>query len=464
MSQFIGIDITKELGKGAYKKAYKAIEIPNESNSLFASNLNIDSLAVVSITFREYKAIKIENIIEELKVQNDYANNEPQLAPQLYLVTIQYGNEFIKNIPIDDFLENGKETFNDFLDANKQTTNAEPKLYFLEELCGPTPGKKQPPLIIDDNFFNKVDELINNLISKSNLLFTDFKPQNTCPQYDASGNLINIMALDLDLKFSYSIDEIKDDLNQMIHQKMDEPIEVSQQIVKDFVKDYMFIQFYYMLLKYATNLKPQNKIFIRNKIMTQLPPEKLLYQLSIFNVIAFMNVLDNTKSITIGHLAYKFPIFKYVFTNDYDNLYEEKYKNKMLYNETKNIDENEEIFTRVVMGQLFERISHILYTYSNNNLLPFTNIVDIVNPPEKLNLSDFNNVPEIDYKQEETEVYIPINKPPTPKKIEYKEENKVDYELDEAGLFGSEGGKRKTKKNRKNRRNKRKSNKNKLTK
>ena len=43
MSQFIGIDITKELGKGAYKKAYKAIEIPNESNSLFASNLNIDS-------------------------------------------------------------------------------------------------------------------------------------------------------------------------------------------------------------------------------------------------------------------------------------------------------------------------------------------------------------------------------------------------------------------------------------
>ena len=69
------------------------------------------------------KSIKIENIIEEIKLQNDYANNEPQLAPKIYLVTIQYGNEFLKNIPIDDFLENGKETFNDFLDANKQTTS-----------------------------------------------------------------------------------------------------------------------------------------------------------------------------------------------------------------------------------------------------------------------------------------------------------------------------------------------------
>lgn len=330
MSQFIGIDITKELGKGAYKKAYKAIEVTNENESLFEYNLDINSLAVVSITFREYKNIKIEHIIEELKVQNDYANNEPQLAPKLYLVTIQYGNKFIKNIPIDDFLNNGEKMFNDFLDANKQITNAEPKIYFLEELCGPTPGKKQPPLIIDDNFFDKVNKLIDNLRTKSNLLFTDFKPQNTCPQYDASGNLTNIMALDLDLKFSYKIDDIKDDLNQMIAQKMDDPIEVSNQIVFDFVKDYMFIQFYYMLLKYATNLTSQNKIFIRNKINIRIPPEKLLYQLSIFNVIAFMNVLTNrnTKSITIGDLAYKFPIFKYVFTNDYDNLYEEKYKKK----------------------------------------------------------------------------------------------------------------------------------------
>lgn len=460
MSKLIGIDITKELGKGAYKKAYKAIEVSNENESLFAANLNIDSLAVVSITFREYKAIKIENIIEELKTQNNYANNEPQLAPKLYLVTIQYGNEFIKNIPIDDFLENGKETFNDFLDANKQITNAEPKIYFLEELCGPTPGKKQPPLIIDDIFFNKVDELINNLITKSNLLFTDFKPQNTCPQYDASGNLINIMALDLDLKFSYSINEIKDDLNQMIAQKMDDPIEVPEQIVLNFVKDYMFIQFYYMLLKYATNLTSQNKIFIRNKINQQIPPEKLLYQLSIFNVIAFMNVLTNTKSITIGDLAYKFPIFKYVFTNDYDDLYEKKYKNKMLYNETLKLNENEEIFTRVVMGQLFERISHILYTYSNNNLLPITNIVDIVAPPEKISLEDLEEAPIVSYK----ETYNPINEKEIKNKKNYTSAEK-NFSIDDANFFASsEGGKRKTKKNRKNKRNKRKSNKNKLTK
>ena len=57
----------------------------------------------VSITFYKAKSIKIQDIIEdikliieEIKLQNEYANNEPQLAPKIYFVTIQYGNEFIK--------------------------------------------------------------------------------------------------------------------------------------------------------------------------------------------------------------------------------------------------------------------------------------------------------------------------------------------------------------------------------
>ena len=444
MSQFIGIG--DELGRGSYKKAYKAIE------SLFTTTgLDINNLAIVSIAS---KLIQIDDIIKEIALQNEYANNIPQLAPKLYLVTIQYGNEFIKNILIDDFLENGKETFNDFLDANKTTTNAEPKIFFLEELCGPTPGKNQP-LIIDNNFFDKVDELINNLITKSNLLFTDFKPQNTCPQYDASGNLENIMALDLDLKFSYSIDKIKTDINKKIKEQQQieeqkqiekEPIEVSNQLVFNFVKDYMFIQFYYVLLKYATNITSQNKIFIREEINKRLPPEKLLKQLLIFNVIGFEYVLSKQPFVRISDLADRFPIIKYVFTDINNNLYEEEYKKKSL-----NIDEP--TFTTVIRNQLFQQISHILYTYSNNSLLQITNIVDIVNSPEKISLEDFKYVPEIDYNNsnKEEKPYSPINELPKPGKIEYPKEKKVDYDIDD-GLFDSEGGKRKTKKNRINRR------------
>ncbi len=453
MSKLIGIDITKELGKGAYKKAYKAIELTNEKESLFVANLDIDSLAVVSITFREYKNITIEHIIEELDVQNNYANNIPQLAPKLYLVTIQYGNEFIKNIPIDDFLENGKDTFNSLV-TNKLTN--EPKIYFLEELCGPTPSKKQPPLIIDDNFFDKVDELINNLITKSNLLFTDFKPQNTCPQYNASGNLTNIMALDLDLKFSYSINEIKDDLNQMIAQKMDDPIEVPEQIVLDFVKDYMFIQFYYMLLKHATNITENDKLFIKNKINIRISPEKLLYQLSIFNVIVLMYAMTLSikynVTISLENIKPKFPIFFYVLEN----------KNINVYNKYLLATENETKIKENIMVPLFNNIAFVIYNnYDTNVPVIFTDIVYIVNPEYKVSLEELNNeliIADNDSKKEE-KPYSPINTKETKNKKNYTEKD-ADYDTDD-DLFASKGGKRKT---RKNRRNKRKSNKNKLTK
>ena len=456
MSQLIGIG--NELGNGAYKKAYKAIHVSNENESLFEYNLDINSLAVVSITFREYKAIKIEHIIEELKTQNDYANNEPQLAPKLYLVTIQYGNKFIKNILINNFLENGKETFNNFLDANKKTTNAEPKIYFLEELCGPTPGKKQPPLIIDDNFFDKVDELIKNLRTKSNLLFTDFKPQNTCPQYDASGNLTNIMALDLDLKFSYKIDDIKDDLNQMIAQKMDDPIKVPEQIVLDFVKDYMFIQFYYMLLKYATNLTENDKIFIKNKITQRIPPEKLLYQLSIFNVIVLMYAMTLSikynVTICLENIKPKFPIFKYVLAEDINiNVYNkyllaiENEKNMIKINENMIKTNKDEPEPEPIMKQLFNGIATIIYdNYDTKNNVIFTDIVYIVNPQYKVSLEDLEEAPIVSYE----ETYSPINTKETKNKKNYTEKD-ADYDTDE-DLFASKGGKRKTKKNRRNRR------------
>ena len=453
MSQFIGIG--DELGKGAYKKAYKAIE------SLFTTTgLDINKLAVVSITFYEAKSIKIENIIEEIKLQNDYANNEPQLAPKIYLVTIQYGNEFLKNIPIDDFLENGIETYNSLINANKLI-----KIFFLEELCGPTPSHKQQPLIIDDNFFNKVDELIDNLIAKSNLLFTDFKPQNTCPQYDASGNLINIMALDLDLKFSYSIDEIKDDINNILQKKDYYQSEVDENIVIDFIKDYMFIQFYYMLLKYATNLTPENKDFIKRKIKVRLPQEKLLKQLSIFIPIILMycsKLLQTPNTnfrVMLNDIQSKFPIFSYVpilslykennkqikdidkYTSDYISIY-----NKNWF-----LAENEPYLKTHIMNLLFNEISSVFYNnYNTNNNLIFTDIVYIVNPEYTVSLEDLNNMPIV----ADEEPYNPINTKEIQNKKEYAAKD-AEYNIDD-DLFGSsEGGKRKTRKNKRNKRNRR---------
>jgi len=437
MSQFIGIDITKELGKGAYKKAYKAIEVTNENDSLFTNTgLNVSSLAVVSIELKNNKKVeKLNKIIEEIKLQNEYANNEPQLAPKIYLVTIQYGNEFLKNIRINDFLENGIETYSSLIDANKLI-----KIYFLEELCGPTPGKKQQPLIIDDNFFRLVDELIDNLIAKSNLLFTDFNPQNTCPQYDASGNLINIMALDLDLGFSYSIDQIKNDINNILQKKDYSQSEVDENIVIDFIKDYMFIQFYYMLLKYATNLTPENTDFIKRKIEVRLPQEKLLKQLSIFIPIILMYCskllqTPNTNNIVIlNDIQYKFPIFLYVPILSL-------YKDIAIYKKYWILTENESYLKNYIMNLLFNEIASVFY----NNLI-FTDIVDIVNPEYKVNLEHFAS----SASKKEENPYSPINTKKELNKKEYAAED-AEYNIDDDLFVPSKGGKRK----RKTRKNKR---------
>ena len=463
MNTYITIDDTKLLGEGGFKKAYKPKEASSESSSLFETNKSMNSIVIVSIDVSTYDFNTIKSLIKEIELQNEYSFNNPQLAPKIFLVTVQFDDEDIKNMTVANFLTNN------ILTNGKKIIN----IYLLEELCGPTPGKKKQPLIIDNNFFDKVNQLINNLITKSNLLFTDFKPQNTCPQYDASGNLTNIMGLDLDPDFTYPIDKIINVIQQETTYDIADNNKVNE-IAINFSKNYMFIQFYYMLLRFANNLTPNNKVFIRNKIMELLPPEKLLEFFSIFKYICILNIkllelekrqlqlkkinkkIENiTDKIQLEDLANKFQLFYYTRKEPVKNTINEIINSDL----EKYIDTS--TFALKVLLPLFKNICEMLYfdSSSYNNLTSFINMDEIVNPPEKISLEELNNIPIIynntpennkektnipENNEEKTNTPMIYNN--TPENTPENNEEFLSLNKTYKAPLSKKGGKRKTKK------------------
>lgn len=468
MNTYITIDDTKLLGKGGFKKAYKPKEASSESSSLFETNKSMNSIVIVSIDVSTYDFNTIKSLIKEIELQNEYSFNNPQLAPKIFLVTVQFDDNEIKNMTITEFLTN-----NSILTNGKKIIN----IYLLEELCAPTPGKKKQPLIIDNNFFDKVDQLINNLISKSNLIFTDFKPQNTCPQYNASGNLTNIMGLDLDPDFTYPIDKIINVIEQETTYDIADNNKVNE-IAINFSKNYMFIQFYYMLLRFANNLTPNNKVFIRNKIMELLPPEKLLEFFSIFKYICMLNIkllelekrqlqlkkinktiVNITDKIQLEDLASIFPLFKYTGKESVKNTIGEIINSDL----EKYIDTS--TFTSNVLLPLFKNICKMFYfdSSSYNYLTSFINMDEIVNPPEKFSLEELNNIPIIydnipenneektktpKNNEEKTNTPMIYNNTPknTPENTPENNEEFLSLNKTIKAPLSKKGGKRKTKK------------------
>ncbi len=444
LNNFITKD-TNSLGKGASKTAYKAINATNEENSLFTTDKHIDNIVILE-AFKTTKYSKTDNkkinntiseLIKELRFQNIYSINNPPLGPKIYLITIKYGNIYKKNINKDEFLRNGLEIITNLIDGKAVSNILE--IYVLEELCGPTPTKKAPPLVIDDNFFDKINNLIDNLINKSRLLFTDFKPQNTCPEYDEFGNLINVMGLDFDLGFTIKLHDLQEDLSSALSQVTPEQIEIPMEKILNFSKDFMFIQFYYMLLRYGTNLTPTDKIFIREKIMLVLPPEKLLFQMSIFLYISCIYIISlNVNIVKLPNLASFFPIYSYTL---YSTNAEQRNEIE-IYNINKKILFENLIthFGIQIVYPLFRELCKAFYTDINsyNELSSFIEPGDIINTPEKISIEELNAMPIVSYaeqkEEQKEESYVPINEKP---KAEVKQTSTTaNYNIDE-DIFAS---------------------------
>lgn len=417
---YIKPDLTElgRLGKGKVKTAYKVINATSENTSFFESDIPIDKLVIVCIKNINLDKLNktIKNIVNELEIQHKYSINDPQLAPKLYLVTLQFQHENkqkynYKNIEINDFIENNINIINDL--KNELTKiNVSIKgvfnIYLLEELCGPTPTKKvQPLLVIDDNFFLKVNKLIDNLIKKDNLLFTDFKPQNTCPEYDSSGNLTNIMGLDLDVNFTYKLSDLHIEASAEISQQINKQIELPMEKVFDFAKSYMFIQFYYMLLTYGNNLTNNDRIFIKNKINNNLSPEKLIYQMSILLYLCYYHITElklyykNKQDVILKDIASYYPILYYTLPYREDDI-------------INNLDK-----FKIILYDAYKEICSKFYIDSSyKDLDRFIDPEDIINSPEKISIEELDAIPIVSsYVKQEEEEYVPINEQPKPEVI-----------------------------------------------
>ena len=246
---YITIDQRNSLGSGAQKEAYGVKSILpkkdssgndiTEIDSLFKTDKPIDQLAIVRIpnskipswlsvienteelntnekikrakelgTITKAELLKYcKELAAELKLQNQYANLDPPLAPKAYSITFRFDKFLNKPIPIDDknipierfitsmessdseniineivdsritivkYITTGNFTDNDLTKHREKqqeyrsiikaagydigsvsslTTNFGYycTIYILEELCGPTPSKKTPPILIDNN-------------------------------------------------------------------------------------------------------------------------------------------------------------------------------------------------------------------------------------------------------------------------------------------------------------------------
>jgi hypothetical protein len=459
---YIKPDLTElgRLGTGKMKTAYKVINATSENASFFETDIPIDKLVIVCIKNINLDKLNktIKNIVDELEIQHKYSINDPQLAPKLYLVTLQFQHENkqkynYKNIEINDFIENSISIINDLKnELTKMNVSIKGvfNLYILEELCGPTPTKKvQPLLVIDDNFFFKVNELIDNLIKKDNLLFTDFKPQNTCPEYDSSGNLTNIMGLDLDVNFTYKLSDLHIEASEEITEYINKQIELPMEKVFDFAKNYMFIQFYYMLLTYGDNLTNSDRIFIKNKINNILPPEKLIYQMTILLYLCYYHITElksyykGKKNVVLENISTYYPILYYTFPD----------RGKDIIN---NLDK-----FKTILYDAYKEIGSKFYIDSSyKELVRFIDPKDIITSPEKISIEELNALPIVssflenkqeDQEEDEKQIEKPIAEvKPISTTANYDiDSHEREHMEDMKAMYNGYGGKKRMNKSRK---------------
>jgi len=294
----IGIDKNNEIGSGTNKIVYAVKSNTNKAETLFTTDLPLDNLSnnlvivsmepdrnedikngirpgiklIKSLKILEYYEQRIidfssmeqqitenkliKEVIDELKLHQQYAVRN--MAPKLYKVTLKWFNISIPNIDINEFLTVPYNYLNKLLSKKFNNINIKTlsygegilEIYVLEERCGDGLTKNKN-IEIDGDFIKLVNNLIDQMSDIGQTLFTDFKPQNSCPLYDSSGKLTNLIALDLDVSFTYNYTNIKRHFENITN----EEITIDQ--VKQICKDMMYLEFMFVLLVWGeqSNLK-----------------------------------------------------------------------------------------------------------------------------------------------------------------------------------------------------------------
>ena len=332
----IGIDNTEKLGSGANKIVF-GVTVTNELNKLFTTDLPKENLVIASIQPARNQKLNsniiqgitlnkilekdeleengyIKDTLDELKLHKQYADRD--MAPKLYKVSLKWFNQKILNIDIDDFLREPYKYLTDlltkeFASYSSSTNTGILEIFVLEERCGEGIDKNRN-IVINDKFIELLNNLIDTISNIGNTWFTDFKPSNSCPIYDTSGNLINIIALDLDASFTYNYDNIQRDFQNVTS------LEIDIEDIKKLCKDMMYLEFMFVLLVWGEQNKTKKQLIVDN-LKSKFFPNKLL---QIISFISYLSIYQLKKyneaeyNLKVSNIGSKFPLIYYILKSD----------------------------------------------------------------------------------------------------------------------------------------------------
>ena len=413
----VNIGIDSEIGFGTSKIVYKVKQVEIAAFKLFTSNLPLDKLVIASIQpdsilvndtkqtgiklqkqkikNKDYAYIqnnkRIEEIIYELILHQQYADND--MAPKLYKVTLKWFNQSKEDILIEDFLDNPYRHLNELFSKNFNDTNNSNygvlKFYVLEERCGDGLTKNKN-IEVDNDFNILVNNLINRMSYIGETLFTDFKPENSCPLYNEAGKLTNIIALDLDAKFTYKYDAIKTDFQNVTGLNIS--IEDIEQMCKDIMYlEYMFYLYYYYkpngILEETKKQVEQVRTNILEFIKKRISNDKFL---EIISFICYLTISEfnkfkneqlavvdeeNKRNFDVLDIAFKFPLIHYIRL-----VFKDKNKNK-----DEDVDEftNEQDIKDWFIRIPYKKLTDTIFKTTTGNLQTNTKEPTIL-PPDQI--------------------------------------------------------------------------------
>ena len=321
-----------ELGRGVSKTVFNVIYKPRDvrNNYTFTTDKDPSNLVMVMVNIDLSSGETVlnnkefENLITELTYQYNLSINDPKLAPFIYKIkVIRKRHTFFSGIQkyssneinISDFLTNP----NTYLDSNitrePSSENDEIKVVVLEEKCG-IPIANNNSVVVNEHFIEMVINLINIITQKTNSFLKDFKLANTCPVYDSSGNLINLILLDLDPTYITTFDDISYTFNQNTN------VEISNITIQNICQGIMIVQFFVFMLKYTRRLTSEEKTLIKTALQ-RMPQEDLKRMISFLQYISPYTQTNN--SLSYIDISKKFPIIYYTLTST------GRYNNSQLY-------------------------------------------------------------------------------------------------------------------------------------
>ena len=282
------------LGSGGYKTAFNVIRKPSnvQTKYTFTTDKDLSNLVMVITKIRLSSGEtvlnnkQLKNLITELTYQYNLSINDPKLAPFIYKIKVikeTYSfltgkqEDSLNEINITDFLTNPNTYLNNSIITSINEDDII-RVVVLEEKCG-IPIINNNNVVINEHFIKILITLVFLITTLTESFFKDFKIDNTCPVYDSSGNLINLIGLDFDSFFIEKFNDIASTFEQNTN------LHIRNTTIQSICQNIMIVQFLVnLLLKYTKKVaKNQENLLNTSLTLSNENKRKIEYEIQVIN-------------------------------------------------------------------------------------------------------------------------------------------------------------------------------------